>query len=181
MPASGLVWPLKWVGQSVRSNRMHRQALDGRPQKILAFWRWNPNHPKMVYYSTRKSSKWGVCPLWGSFDLQNGSDGPWGPTGCIDKVLTDVHKKIGIFDVGIRITRKMVCYSKRKSSKWGVCSLWGSFDLPNGSDKPWWPTVCIDKVLTDVHKKFGIFDVGIRITQKMVSYSTRKSSKWGVC
>ena len=26
---------------------------------------------------------------------------------------------------------------------------------------------------------FGIFEVGIRITQKIVSYSTRKLSKWG--
>ena len=112
---------------------------------------------KMVCYSTWKSLKWGVCTLWGSFDLQNGSNGPWGPTRCIDKVLKDVHKKNGIFDVGIRITQKMVYYSTRKSSKWGVCSFQGSFDLPNASDKPWWPTGCIVKVLLDVQEKIRHF------------------------
>ena len=158
----------------------------------------------MVCYSTRKSSKWGVCSLQGSFDLPNDSDQPWWPYICIEKVLTDVHEKVlhfwlrnpdqskngvlkhtkiveirgmlaselvwpskwvgqtvmanrmqrqgldgcpqkfSIFNVGIWITQKMVCYSIRKSSKWGVCSLRGSFDPPNGPDKPWWPTVWID-------------------------------------
>ena len=135
----------------------------------------------MVCCSTQKSLKWGVCSLRGSFDLHNGSGGPWGPTGCIDKVLTDVHKKIGIFDVRIRIAQKMVSYSTQKLSKWGVFSLRGSFDLQNGSNGLWGQTVCINKVLTDVHKKNGIFIVGIRITQKMVSYSTQNSLKWGVC
>ena len=63
----------------------------------------------------------------------------------------------GILDVGIWITQKMVCYSTWKSSKWGVCSLRGSFDPPNGPDKPWWPTVCIDNVLTDVHEQIWHF------------------------
>ena len=136
---------------------------------------------KMVCYSTRKSSKWGICSLRGSFNPPNGSDNPWWPTVCIDKVLTDVHEKIWQFDVGIRITQKMVCYSTRKSSKWGLCSLRVSFYPPNGSDNPWWPTVCIDKVLANFMKKICIFDVEIRITQKMVCFSTRKSSNWGVC
>ena len=141
----------------MRDNRMHRKGLKERPQKFLHFWRRNPDHPKMVCYSTRISSKWGVCSLRGSFDLQNGSDGPWGPTGCIHKVLTDVHKKIGIFDVGIRIIQKLVCYSTRKLSKWAICSLQGLFDLQNGSDGSWGPTGCEDKVLTDVHKKIWHF------------------------
>ena len=155
----------------------------------------------MVCYSTRKSSKWGVCSLRGSFDPPNGPDKPWWPTLCIDKVFTDVHKqnlafltsksgspkkwcaiahenrrneaytcfrarltlqmartkKFGIFYVGIRITQKMVCYNTRKSSKWGVCSLRGSVNPPNGLDNPWWPTVCIEKVLTDVHEKIWHF------------------------
>ena len=51
----------------------------------------------------------------------------------------------------------MVCYSTEKSLKWGVCSIWGSFDPPNGSDKPLWPTVCIIKVLKDVHEKISHF------------------------
>ena len=48
----------------------------------------------------------GVCALRGSFDLENKLDWLWGPTGCIDKVLTDVHKKFDIFHVGIPITKK---------------------------------------------------------------------------
>ena len=111
MLALGLVWPSKWVGRVVRDNRMCWQCLDGRPQKNLAFL----------------MLKWGVCSLRGSLDLQNGLDGPWGPTRCLDKVLKDVHKKFGIFDLWIRFTQKMVCYSTRKMSKWGVCSLRGSF------------------------------------------------------
>ena len=151
---SVLVWPFKWVGQAVMANHMHRQGLEGRPRQNLAFFdvgiRITQN---MVCYSTRKSSKWGVCSLRGSFDHPNGSDKPWWPTGCIDKVLTEVHKKFCIFDVEIRITQKMVFYSTRKSSKWGVCSLWGSFGVQNKSDGPPGPTGCIDKVLKDVHKK----------------------------
>ena len=34
---SGLVRPSKWVGQAVMANRMHRQGLDKRPRKQLAF------------------------------------------------------------------------------------------------------------------------------------------------
>ena len=37
MLASGLILPSKWVGQSVMANRMHKQGLDGRPRKHLAF------------------------------------------------------------------------------------------------------------------------------------------------
>ena len=37
MLALGRVLPIKWVGQAVMANRMHRQGLDGRPQKNFAF------------------------------------------------------------------------------------------------------------------------------------------------
>ena len=97
MLASRLVWPSKWVGRAVRGNRMHRKGLDRNPQKIGIFDVRMWITQKIVCYSTRKSTKWGVCSLQGSFDLLNESDGPWGPTGCIDKVLTDVHKKIWHF------------------------------------------------------------------------------------
>ena len=91
-------------------------------------------------------------------------------------------KKFGIFDVGIRITKKMVSNCTRKSLKWEVCSLWCSFDLPNGSDKQDWPTVCIDKDLTDVHEKIWHFwRRNPDHPKNGVIYSTRKSSKWGVC
>ena len=39
MLASELVWPSKWVGQTVMANRMHRKGLDGCPRKYLAFLR----------------------------------------------------------------------------------------------------------------------------------------------
>ena len=83
----------------------------------------------MVCYSTQKLSKWGVCTLRGSFDLENGWDWLVDPTGCIHKVLTDVHNFFGIFDVGFWITQIMVCYSTRNSFKWGVCTLRGFFWL----------------------------------------------------
>ena len=111
----------------------------------------------MVCYSTRKSSKWGVCSLRGSSDPPNGSYKPWWKIICIDKVLKDIHKKIWHFYFGIRITQKMVCYITRKSSKWCVCSLRGSFDPSNRSNHPWWTTICIDKVLMDVNEKIWHF------------------------
>ena len=95
--ASRLVWPSKWVGRAVRAKRMHKQGLDRCPKKIGIFVVGIRITQKMVCFSTRKSSKWGVCSLWGSFNLQNGSDRPWGPTWCIDKVLKDVHQKIWHF------------------------------------------------------------------------------------
>ena len=158
MLALGLVWPSKCVGRAVRANRMHRQGLDRCPQKTFGIFDVGiRNTHQMVCYSTRKSSKWGVFSFQGSFDLPNGSDKPWWQTVCIERSWWTSTKKFGIFDVGIRITQKMVCYSTRKSSKWGVCSLRGLFDLPNGSKKPLWPTVCIDKVLKDVHEKIWHF------------------------
>ena len=46
MLASGLGWPSKWVVQSVMANRMHRQGLDGRPGKKLAFLTSESGSPK---------------------------------------------------------------------------------------------------------------------------------------
>ena len=98
MLASGLVWPSKWVGQAVMANRMHRQGLERRPQKFFAFLTSESGSPKKwCAIVHRKSSKWGVCSLQGSFDLPNGSDKPWWTTVCIDNVLTDVHDKIWHF------------------------------------------------------------------------------------
>ena len=154
MLASGLVRPSKWVGQSVMSNRMYRQGLEGRPRKNLAFLKSESGSPKKwcaIQHENRRNE------AYARFGPTNGPKNPWWPTVCIENVLTNVHEKFGIFDVGIRITQKMVCYSTRKSLKWGVCLLWGSFDPLNGPDNPWCPTVCIDKVLTDVHEKIWHF------------------------
>ena len=157
MLASGLVWPSKWVGRPVRTNWMHRHGLDGHPKKIGHFWRQNPDHPKNgLLYHTKIiemrcmltsglvwPSKWVGRAVRANRMLRQGHEG--------------VHQKFGIFDVGIWITQKMVCYSTRKSSKWGVCSLQGLFDIQKWSEGPWGHTGCIDKVLTDVHKKIWHF------------------------
>ena len=44
--ASGLVLPSKWAGQAVMANRMHREDLDGRPRKYLAFLTSESGSPK---------------------------------------------------------------------------------------------------------------------------------------
>ena len=46
MLTSGLVLPSKWVGQAVMANRMHRQGLDGRTRKNLAFLTSESGSPK---------------------------------------------------------------------------------------------------------------------------------------
>uniref|UniRef100_A0A3Q7H3F9 Uncharacterized protein n=1 Tax=Solanum lycopersicum TaxID=4081 RepID=A0A3Q7H3F9_SOLLC len=46
MLTSGLVCPSKWVGQAVMDNRMHKQGLDGRPRKNLAFLTSESGSPK---------------------------------------------------------------------------------------------------------------------------------------
>ena len=46
MLALGLVQPSKWVIQAVMADRMHRQGLDGRPRKNLAFLTSESGSPK---------------------------------------------------------------------------------------------------------------------------------------
>ena len=105
---------------------------------------------KMVSYSTRKLFKWAVCSPWGSFDLENGSDWPWGPPGCVAKFLTDVQNFFGIFDVVFGSPKKWFAIAHEKLSQIEVCALQGSFELEIGLDWPWDPTGCISKVFTDV-------------------------------
>ena len=79
-----------------------------------------------------------------------------GRTGCTTKVLKDVQFFFCIFDVEIQITKKIDCYSTRKSSKWRVYTTRSLFNLENRSDWPWGPTDCISKFFTYVHKKFWL-------------------------
>ena len=132
----------------------------------------------MVCYSTRKSSKWGVCSLWGSFDLQNGSDGPWGTTRCIEKVLDGRPQKFLAFLMSesgspnkwfpiARENRQNEGYARfgaRFTLKMGQTGFEGQLDAKTRS----WQTTT---------KKFGIFYVGIRITQKMVRYIEHKNRR----
>ena len=46
MLASGLVWPWKWVGLAVMANWLHKQSLDRRPHKNLAFLTTESGSPK---------------------------------------------------------------------------------------------------------------------------------------
>jgi len=191
--------------------------------------------------SIRKSAKWGIYLLRGSFDLENGPFWPWGPTVTIEKVLTDIQVKFllewgqnsgspknpwtiayenrqngGITCSGDRLTLKMGCFghganrlhreglneptgkilakirlefqitkkymdnSTRKSAKWGVYLLQGSFDLENGLFWLWRPTGSIGMVLTYVHVKFWQkWGRNSGSPKKMVNYSTWKSVKEG--
>ncbi|KAG5576360.1 hypothetical protein H5410_056494 [Solanum commersonii] len=49
---------------------------------------------RSIDYSTQKLAKPGVYPLRWSFDFENGSVYPLGPTISIAKFLTDIHKKV---------------------------------------------------------------------------------------
>ena len=158
MLASGLVWPFKWVGQAVMANRMHRQGLEGHPRTNLAFLTSESKSPKKlcaIAHENRRNE--GYARFGARLTFKIGRTGSEGKPDSYTRSRRTSTKKFGIFDFGIWITQKMVCYSTRKSSKWGVCSLRGSFDPPNGPEKPWWLTVCIDKVLTDVHEKIWHF------------------------
>ena len=158
MLASGLVWPSKWVVQAVMTNRMHRQGLEGRSRKNFAFLMSESRSPKKwcaIAHENRRNEGYALFEARLTFQISRTSrDGqPYASTSY----WRTSTKIFGIFDIGIRISQKMVCYSTRKLSKWGVCSLRGSFDLPNGSYKLWWQPLCIDKVLTDVLEKISHF------------------------
>ena len=91
--ALGHIWPLKWDVLAVKANWLQRKGLNGCSWKNLAkIMSEFQITKKCMDYSTRKSAKWGVYLLWGTFDLQNGTFWPWGLTGSIAKRLTDVHE-----------------------------------------------------------------------------------------
>ena len=117
MRASGLVWSWKWIGLAVRANRIYCKGLDEHPKffsRTLDIRIWITQ--RLVCYG-RQSLKKGVSALRGSFDLENELYLTRGKTVCISKILTDVHKKFSFFDFCMRASKKMVCYSPRKSSK----------------------------------------------------------------
>ena len=140
------------------ANRMHRQGLDRRPRKNLEFLTSEFGSSKKwcaIAHENRRNETY--ARFGARLTLQMGRTNRDGQPYASTWSWRTSTKKFGIFYVGIRITQKMVCYKTWKSLKWEVCSLRGLFDLPNGSDKPWCPTVCIDKVLIDVHEKIFHF------------------------
>ena len=94
---------------------------------------------------------WGNARFGARLTFKMGRTGREGKPASYPKYFRTLIKFFGIFYVGVWITQKMVCYSTRKSSKWGVCVLRGLFDLQNGLDWMYGPTGCIDEVLMDVH------------------------------
>lgn len=100
----------------------------------------------------------------------------------ITKVLNEVHN---FFLQKVRRNfesqKLMVNYSKRKSVKWRVYLLWGSFDHVNESIWMAGLNSSIAKVLTDNHAKFltkMMLEFGS--PKKIVNYSTWKLVKWVV-
>ena len=72
---------------------MHRQGLYRRPQNNLAFLTSESESPKKWFAIVLKNRRMRGMLARGLIDLQNKLDGPLGTTGCIDKVLKEVHKK----------------------------------------------------------------------------------------
>ena len=111
----------------------------------------------MVCYCTRKSSKWGVCSLRGSFWPSKWVERAVRANRMHRKGLKDPHKKIWYFwRRNLDHPKNGVLYHTKIVEMRGMLAS-GSFDHPNKSDKPWWPTVCINKVLIDVHEKIWHF------------------------
>ena len=76
MLASGLVIPFKWVGQAVIANRMHRQGLDGRPQKNLAFLTSESGSPKKWFSIAHENyQNWGYARFEARLTLKMGRTG----------------------------------------------------------------------------------------------------------
>ena len=155
-----LVWSLKWVFWPLESTVLRAKVL------ITSLKNSGKTDIKIPDHQTRwwtiaheNLQKWGIYLLWDSFDLENGLFWSSRRTCSITKFLMDVHKKI--------MAKKMSkCGSPKVHGLWhtkigkmggGLYLLRGSFDLQNGSKKPWWPTVCIDNVLTDVHEQIWHF------------------------
>lgn len=111
---------LKMCRTVVKDNRMHSQGIDGRWEEGFTFFTLDYGSPKqIVCYSTRNSSIWWVCVLKSLFDLENRSYLLWRSTGCIAKLLTNIHKKNWNFDIGIQITKKLCSIAHEDHLNWG--------------------------------------------------------------
>ena len=76
MLASGLVRPSKWVGLAVMDNRMHRQGLDGRPRKNMAFLTSEFGSPKKwfaIAHENRRNE--GYACFWACLTFKIGRKG----------------------------------------------------------------------------------------------------------
>ena len=133
MLASEIVWPSKWVGKVVMDNCMHRQGLNGCLQKNLAFLTSESGSPKKwcaIPHENRRNEAY--ARFGARLTLQMGRTSRDVQTYALTRSWGTSTKKFTIFDVGIRITKKMMCYSTRKSLKWGVCSLRARLTLQMG-------------------------------------------------
>ena len=159
-------------------NRMHRQGLDGRPRKHLAFLTLESGSPKkwcaIVHENCRNEgyAHFGAC-----LTFQMGRTSRDGQLYAQTRSSRKSTKKFGIFDIGIRITQKIVCYSTRNRRHEGYARLGDRLTFQMGRTSRDGQPYAQTRSSRTSTKIFGIFDVGIRITQKMVCYSTQKSSK----
>ena len=93
------------------ANRMHRQGLDGRPRKNLAFLTSESGSPKKwctIAHENRRNE--GYARVGARLTFQMGRTSRDGQPHAYTRSRRTSMKKFGIFDVGIRITQKMVCY-----------------------------------------------------------------------
>ena len=103
MLASGLVWPLKWVGRAVKANRMNRKGLDRRSNFFLHFRHRNSHHPINGLLSRTK-----IVEMRGMAAL-----GLVWPSKWVGRSVRDNRMYRQGLD-GIWITQKMVSYKTRK-------------------------------------------------------------------
>ena len=82
---NGTFWPWKLTGSIAK-------VLTDVHEKFSQKLCQNPDHPKVHGLYHTKIVKMGGLPALGIFDLQNGTFWPWGLTGPIAKVLTNVHE-----------------------------------------------------------------------------------------
>ena len=170
MLTSGLVWPSKWVGRAVRVTRMHTQGLDGRPQKNLTFLTSESGSSKKWFAIAHENREMKGMPssgiVWPSKWVGQAVMDNW----CINRVLTDVHKKIWHFwrpnpdhpKNGLLEHTKIIeiggyaHFKARFTFKWVELAMSANQILSQG---------------LDVHPKIYLhFDVRIRKTPKMVCY-----------
>lgn len=139
---------LKMGGNVRKPNQLHIQGPNGGPWDINEFSSWKLGLlTKIVSYRTPSLAKHIEFTLRDTFDLEYGSAWPWNKTGCIGKVLMDVHEKcLHFWSHKSRSPTKMVSNSKWLAAKWKVCALWVSFDIKYCPAWSWGETWCIAKV-----------------------------------
>ena len=96
----------------MRENRLHRQGLYGCSQKTLVVLKSesrSPNKRCTMAHENRRNG--GYMRSRARLTLKIGQSGREGPPDAYTRSLRTSRKKCDIFDLKIRITKKLVCYS----------------------------------------------------------------------